>query len=72
MLHHARDDKLNGELLYDRTIFPVLCQLLARLVASAHNPKVAAAMLYKTKRLLLNFERHPDIITFFCELLGAV
>ena len=52
-----------GDLSYYLTIFPVLCQL----VASAHKPKVAAAMLYKMERLLLYNERHPDIITFFSE-----
>jgi hypothetical protein len=41
----------------------VLCQL----VASAHKPKVARAMLFKMERLLLYNEKHPDIIIFFAE-----
>ena len=52
-----------GHLSYYLTIFPVLCQL----VASAHKPKVAFAMLYKMERLLLYNEKHPDIITSFFE-----
>jgi hypothetical protein len=50
-----------GNFTYYLNIFPVLCQL----VASAHKPKVARAMIYKLERLLFYNERHPDIITFF-------
>ena len=58
MAHWTRDN-----FGYYLNVFPVLCQL----VASARNPKVARAMLFKMERLLLYNKKHPDIITFFAE-----